>query len=611
MDRNSGAESGDRRVLPGTRWLIDGRPVKVARIVAVNQVVVEDEEGMRRDVRPGQLRAFDAADARGGGLQAAVKISDEDWERARSLQADIQAEVGSTDVTRTAVESLAKKWQVSRATVWRRIRRYRREQTLLALVDRAPGPLPGSAQIAPELENIIVEVARRRWRHTESATIAEIAPAVYLECKARGLNNPSRATIARRLRTLRKDPDNFHGETRSALRERTRLMRASYNVADPLAVVQIDHTVADVFLIDPVSRQPIGRPTLTVAIDVATRCVLGICLSLEAPSSLLVALCLEHAVFPKDDWLGAIGASVEWPMYGRMSALHSDNGREFHSSGFRRGCDLNRIEVIYRPPATPRFGGHVERLIGTLMRRVRLLPGSSYSDLLRRRPKRAEARASMTLPNLRLFVAEEIAQYHHRNHRGIGISPRAAWERAWTRPRGIELPPLPRDRMKFLLDFLPAPRRVVGREGIELFGLKYSHPSLAPQVNPGWERVIRFDPRDISRVHLEQADGRYLTVPLRDQSFPPMSLWEWQAIKKHRRAVATRCDGERVCQTLALLEEAEPQTVTPLRHRRRSARRAEWRALQALQALPIPSVELSATLASTANSADLAWEILE
>ena len=158
------------------------------------------------------------------------------------------------------------------------------------------------------------------------------------------------------------------------------------------------HTVADVFLVDPASRQPIGRPTLTVAIDVATRSVLGICLSLEAPSSLLVALCLEHAVFPKEVWLGTMGATVEWPMYGRMRALHSDNGKEFHSSAFRRGCDLNRIEVIYRPPATPRFGGHVERLIGTLMRRVRLLPGTSYSDLLGRRPRRAELQsAALTL----------------------------------------------------------------------------------------------------------------------------------------------------------------------------------------------------------------------
>lgn len=96
---------------------------------------------------------------------------------------------------------------------------------------------------------------------------------------------------------VRADPYNFSGEVRAALRERTRLMRDSYKVADPLGVVQIDHTVADVFVIDSMSRQPIGRPTLTVAIGVATRCVLGTCLSLGAPSSQLVALCLEHAVF--------------------------------------------------------------------------------------------------------------------------------------------------------------------------------------------------------------------------------------------------------------------------------------------------------------------------
>jgi putative transposase len=57
-------------------------------------------------------------------------------------------------------------------------------------------------------------------------------------------------------------------------------MKSSYEVAAPLDVVQMDHTIADVFIVDPESRHCIGRPTLTVAIDVATRCILGTCLSL-------------------------------------------------------------------------------------------------------------------------------------------------------------------------------------------------------------------------------------------------------------------------------------------------------------------------------------------
>jgi putative transposase len=215
------------------------------------------------------------------------------------------------------------------------------------------------------------------------------------------------------------------------------------------------------------------------------------------------------------------------------------------------------------------------------------------------------------MADLRMFFADEIAHYHHRRHRGIGMPPRTAWERGWTRQQGIELPPLPHDRMKFLLDFLPARRRVVGREGIDLFGLKYSHASLAAEVNPGRERIVRFDPRDLSRIHLEQPDGRYLTVPLRDRSFPSLSLWEWRAICKHQRAVAIHCDAAHVRRALVSLEHGETKTVTALTQRRRSARHADWRAIQALQSLPVPSIALSASLTSEATSADFSWEILE
>jgi putative transposase len=84
-------------------------------------------------------------------------------------------------------------------------------------------------------------------------------------------------------------------------------VKFEYRVSCPLAVVQIDHTVADILLVDPEIHSVIGRPTLTLALDVATRCVLGFCVSLEPPSSLLVALCLETSVFPKDEWLRAAG----------------------------------------------------------------------------------------------------------------------------------------------------------------------------------------------------------------------------------------------------------------------------------------------------------------
>lgn len=74
----------------------------------------------------------------------------------------------------------------------------------------------------------------------------------------------------------------------------------------PLDIVQIDHTRGHVTVVDPVTRLPIGRPTLTVAIDVNTRIVMGFYLSLEAPSLTAVALCLTHSSLGLGDEVGLL-----------------------------------------------------------------------------------------------------------------------------------------------------------------------------------------------------------------------------------------------------------------------------------------------------------------
>jgi putative transposase len=530
------------------------------------------------------------------------------WRQARERAADVRALAGNGILSRDGAQQLSERWGISRATVWRRVSRFLREGSLRAFLDQPRGVKPGTKGISQSVDSVIRDAALSWWRETENATIAEIFPTVVGECKAREMPAPSRATVARRLSVLRADPASFSGEVRKALRERTRLMKGSYTVSQPLAVVQIDHTIADAFVICPYSRLCIGRPTFTVAIDIGSRSVLGMCLSLEAPSALLVALCLEHAVFPKVEWLQGIGVQVEWPQHGKMAALHCDNGREFHSAGFRRGCDLNSIDTIYRPPATPRFGGHVERLIGTLMRRVRLLPGSSYSDLLGKGPSRAELRAALTLSDLRAILVEDIARYHARVHRSLRRSPRSVWEAAWVNAS----PVVPADPLKFRCEFLPLRQRVVGREGIELFHLNYSCGDLAPEVALGIKRMVRFDPRDISRVYLERKDAAPLPVPLRDRALPPMSLWEWDAVRRRSGGVIERADAERVQREL---QASSPAVAAPelstLKKRRRAAREATWREVQALAALPIPNIALEPTLESSEEAGAFAWEVLE
>jgi len=62
-------------------------------------------------------------------------------------------------------------------------------------------------------------------------------------------------------------------------------------------------------VVDKARRKSIGRPWLSVALDIASRCVLGIYLAMERPNAATVALLLTRVVLPKAGWLASIGVA--------------------------------------------------------------------------------------------------------------------------------------------------------------------------------------------------------------------------------------------------------------------------------------------------------------
>lgn len=148
-----------------------------------------------------------------------------------------------------------------------------------------------------------------------------------------------------------------------------------------LGIVQADHTPMDIIVVDETNRLPIGRPWITLVFDVATRAVLGFHATLEAPSATSVAMALSMACSPKEKWLQAVDSAVAWPMHGLPDILHLDNGSEFHSEALRRGCERYGIRLAYRPKGKTYTGGHIERYLGTLMRRIHGIPGTTMSNV--------------------------------------------------------------------------------------------------------------------------------------------------------------------------------------------------------------------------------------
>lgn len=425
---------------------------------------------------------------------------------------------------------------LSTRQVYALVRRLRASGGLLtALVPRKPNGGRGRTRLAAAVEAIIGAVIGEVWLDRQQRSIADAALEVRRRCLVAGLKAPAPSTIYRRITAL--DPEATVRRRRGydAARVFAPVGPSSLVASRPLAVVQMDHTPVDLVIVDERHRRPIGRPYLTVAIDVYSRCVVGFCLTLDPPSSVSVGLCLTHAVLPKEAWLAERGVEASWPVFGLPAVLHVDNAPEFHSEALQRGCLQHGIELDHRPVARPHFGGIVERLIGSLMQLVHRLPGTTFSNPTERGSYPSEDRACLTLGELERWVTLAITGLHHRRlHSGIGTSPIVRWREELARP-----PALPADPKRFLIDFLPVVRRRLRRQGVVVDAISYDSPALRLLARPGADDrlLIRRDPRDLSRIHVfDAALDAYQEVPYRTLSRPPITLWEHREASRALRA---------------------------------------------------------------------------
>ena len=110
---------------------------------------------------------------------------------------------------------------------------------------------------------------------------------------------------------------------------------------------------------------------------------------------------MRHAVLAKAEWLADRGITAAWPNRGLMDRLHFDNAREHHCDALKRDCRAYSIGLEYRPVKRPHFGGHIERLVGTMMGAVHLLAGTPVNRRAKRtpyrRPKGTPLRSSVTV----------------------------------------------------------------------------------------------------------------------------------------------------------------------------------------------------------------------
>jgi putative transposase len=253
-------------------------------------------------------------------------------------------------------------------------------------------------------------------------------------------------------------------------------------------------------------------------------------------------MALRMACLPKLKLLKEWQLDLDWPMHGLPDVLHLDNASEFHGEALRRGCERYGIRLEFRPRGKPHTGGHIERYLGTLMRRIHGVPGTTMSNIKDRGDYKSEDRATLTLRELEAWLALEIGgRYHHDIHRGIHMTPHAAWGRAL----GNRPIPTPANPERFELDFLPVITRKISRSGFQLFHIRYWDPLLSRLFPDSQRHFVRYDPRNLARVWVPIPNrGEYLAVPYADLRRPPISQSEQQAAMRQIQATGRRTVNE-------------------------------------------------------------------
>jgi putative transposase len=164
------------------------------------------------------------------------------------------------------IKRMANLFGVTPRTVRRWLTLYRRNPDPISLLPKGRGPQLGHRRLPIAVERVVGEVIDAWSVRAEPLPVSWIVEESARRCKAIALKAPSRQCVENRL------PD----RGLEGLQSRTGTPAQALEVRPPrsnrpLAIVQMDHTLVDIMVVDEIHRQSMGRPWVTVAFDIATR----------------------------------------------------------------------------------------------------------------------------------------------------------------------------------------------------------------------------------------------------------------------------------------------------------------------------------------------------
>ena len=594
------------RVRPGTRVISAGEPYTIVSCLDLKSVLCRAENRHKLIVVNIEDLRIDPSQEQ-AELPDLAAVPDREWQVAQDRLDVIRpfVELGPYEGSRFLVQKAADRANKDIATLYRWIEKYRR--------DGLAGLLPktrcdkGRSRLSDEVEEIIEQAISDRYLKEEKETPKDVWMLVRSRCLARNLDVPHVNTIRNRIAAL-SEQRIVRAQRGQKAAKRFDPVKGKFEPSFPLAVVQIDHTPGDIILVDDEHREPLGRPWITVAIDVWSRVVCGFVVTFDAPSAHTVGLCISNAVLPKDALLAHYDIDGEWPVWGRISVIHADNAKEFRGESLRNSCQIYGMDLEWRPITKPEYGGHIERLLGSVSQEIKKLPGTTFSNTQEKGDYDSVGKAALTLSEFEEWLTTFFVKvYHNRPHSGLegNLSPLARFEDGIygtdTMP-GKGIPDVVADEERFRIDFLPYTERTVQNDGLTWDGITYYADVLRKWIHardPSDRKrkrkfICRRDPRDISSVFFYDPESKsHHEIPCRDMSRPSLSLWELRAVKKFMKSQgAKRIDEQAIFDGYERMRAVSDRAVSKRAEQKRQAARFKGTPLPKAKHEPIEVIDL-------------------
>jgi len=449
--------------------------------------------------------------------------------------------------SRKAVEKRASELHISPTTLYNWLRDYESTGQLTSLISFKIKGGKGKSRLTKEQDEIIDIVLKDYYLSQLKPTSVRAHELIAIKCRHAKIEIPSLSSIRRRINDLSEKLILKKREGKKSI-EKFEMNIGKYpDGLYPLHTIQIDHTKADVILVDDEYRQELGRPWITMAIDIYSRIITGFYISFESPGFFATGQTLYNSIIPKDKIKEQYKIKSEWNVWGIPNTIHADNAKEFRGVDLQNVCKEYGINLIWRPVGKARFGGHIERLLGTLSKYIHTLEGTTFSNPTQKGEYNAQKNACMTLHEFEEWLTILITDvYHNKIHSQLGMTPIQKYEDGIfgtpsQPPRG--LPKRVEDEEILFINLLPKEERTIQKYGIQLDGIYYYSEVLNAWID-SYETIqgvkvkrkftIRRDPRDISNIWFFNPDvNRYYSIPYRNSRLPKVSLWEYRATQSY------------------------------------------------------------------------------